>query len=84
MAKSKLFHMVLVISIFTICFFVGKAVYAGPGGTGPGSEEDPLVARSYLEQEVSAFNNEIYNEIHILQKRINNLKADIEIIKTVF
>ena len=79
--RNNFLRIFLLTAIFTAGIFLGRAVYAGPGAGGLGTEVDPLVAKSYLEQEVYNFNQKTLQQIQNLQLQLNGLKMDLELIE---
>lgn len=65
--KAILTGTVLLLTLFG--FVLGNAVNAATGT--PGSQEDPLVTKSYIDSEVSK-----------LQKQIDTLKTEVEKLKS--
>lgn len=82
MRHGSVLQLVFLVFIFLLGLFLGQAVYAGGELSGPGSEIDPLVTRSFFEQQLSDADRQTINEIQQLQLRINQLKKEIQLLET--
>lgn len=69
MSGKKIFLAGAVLLLTLTGFILGSVVNAATGS--PGSEDDPLVTRSYIDSEVSK-----------LQEQIDGLKAEVEELKS--
>lgn len=75
MMKSKLMMTVIIIGALVIGFALGQ-VQAVPFA--PGSEEDPLVAKSYLDEQLQQHISELEQEIALLTEKAAELQAVVD------
>ena len=72
---------IILIAVLTLVFstgiFFGKEVLAG-GGTEPGTEGDPLVAKSYVHQEVETRSDILKARITELEEKVEELQSRID------
>ena len=73
LGKSKLIIAVVLVAGLMVGFFVGTQVQAS--SFAPGSVDDPLVAQSYLEEQLQLRVNELEREISKLRDQANQLQA---------
>lgn len=74
--KSVLFTSTAVIVAVIAGFFIGVQVQAG--SVAPGSADDPLVAKSFLDEQVELRVVELEEELAQLRSRANQLERLVE------
>lgn len=77
MHKKHITTILILALVFSGGIFLGKEVLAG-GQSEPGTEDNPLVAESYLNQEVEFRTSEMEERISKLEERVEELKAEIK------
>lgn len=65
--------LICVAFLFGAFFAVQGQVIAGESGTGPGTKGDPLVSRSYVEEQV----NKLQQQVTKLQQEVGYLKGEL-------
>lgn len=77
MFSKKLLSVLVLTSVLATGVIMGQKAQAGPGGGGPGSVLDPLVARSYVEQQVEQKIGQVEQRIINLQARVEKLRNQV-------
>ena len=77
--KYLLFAVTAVIGV-GLGFFLGSVVFAGGGE--PGGVSDPLVARSYVDEQVQNYIKELEEEITALNTRASKLEKELAELQT--
>lgn len=76
MIKKYSLITVMLIGALAVGFFMGNQVQANPFA--PGSPDDPLVAKSYLEEQLQLKVSELEGEIARLTDKANELQGLID------
>ncbi|GAV22164.1 SH3 domain-containing protein [Carboxydothermus pertinax] len=76
--KKGIYVILGLIIAFGTGFFVGGKILAQNDGVIPGSPQDPLVAKSYVDKQIKAVTDQVYDlqaRIAALEKKIAELSA---------
>ena len=76
--KKGIYVILGIIIAFAAGFFIGGKILAQNEGVVPGSPQDPLVAKSYVDKQVKAVADQVYalqNRITALEKKITELST---------
>lgn len=77
MDNKYIITILILVFIFAGGIFLGKEVVAG-GQSEPGTEGDPLVAESYLNQELESKTSELKERVNELEELVEELKAKVD------
>lgn len=73
--------LVLALVLLLVFFGVKGGAQAGPGAEGPGLKTDPLVSKSYVQEQLAAEFGLLDHEVEGLLRRIENVARDLEYVK---